>query len=275
MAARVSEILMGNLDRLRYEPVDKRIRGVIGDRTVVDTRLAVLLWEPKRVVPSYAVPAEDLDVVLRPAAATPDANGQVPRLGDRPVHDPSVPFAVHTADGEAFDLLAGDTKRPGAAFSLGEELSGYVALDFTAFDAWYEEDERNFGHPRDPFHRIEIVHSSRSVRVESNGAVLAESVRPYLLFESMLPVRYYLPDVDVDHERLRPSPTRSTCAYKGHASYLSAVGTSDVAWTYPEPLREAVEIKDRVAFFNERVDFVIDGARVERPVTPWSAPEAH
>jgi uncharacterized protein (DUF427 family) len=104
-----------------------------------------------------------------------------------------------------------------------------------------------------------------------NGAVLAESDSPYLLFESMLPVRYYLPDADVDHERLSPSPTRSTCAYKGHASYLSAMGIDDVAWTYPEPLREAAEIKDRVAFFNERVDFVIDGVRVDRPVTPWSA----
>ena len=261
---------MGSLDRLRYEPLDKRIRGVIDDRTVVDTRLAVLLWEPKRVVPSYAVPAGDLDVVLRPAADTLDADPHVPWLGDRPVYDPSVPFAAHTADGEAFDLLAGDAKRPGAAFSFGEELPGYVALDFTALDAWYEEDERTLGHPRDPFHRIEIVHSSRPVRVELNGAVLAESVRPYLLFESMLPVRYYLPGVDVDHGRLRPSPTRSTCAYKGHASYLSVADMNDVAWTYPEPLREAVEIKDRVAFFNERVDFVIDGVRVDRPVTPWS-----
>jgi uncharacterized protein (DUF427 family) len=270
MAARVSEILMGSLDQLRYEPLDKRIRGVLDDRTVVDTRRAVLLWEPKRVVPSYAVPVDDLDVVLRPAADTLDADPVVPRLGDRPVYDPSVPFAVHTADGEALDLLAGETTRPGAAFSLGAELPGYVELDFKALDAWYEEDERNLGHPRDPFHRIEIVHSSRPVRVELNGAVLAESVRPYLLFESMLPVRYYLPNVDVDHERLRPSPTRSTCAYKGQASYLSAVGTDDVAWTYPEPLREAVEIENRVAFFNERVDLVIDGVRVDRPVTPWS-----
>jgi uncharacterized protein (DUF427 family) len=275
MAARVSEILMGSLDRLRYEPLDKRIRGVIGDRTVLDTHLAVLLWEPKRVVPSYAVPVEDLDVVLRPAADTHNADPDIPRLGDRPVYDPSVPFAVHTVDGEPLDLLAGATRRAGAAFSLGEELPDYVVLDFTALDVWYEEDERTIGHPRDPFHRIEIVHSSRSVRIELNGAVLAESARPYLLFESMLPVRYYLPEADVDRERLRPSHTRSTCAYKGEASYLSAVGADDVAWTYLEPLREAVEIKDRVAFFNERVDFVIDGVRVERPVTPWSVREAH
>ena len=96
------------------------------------------------------------------------------------------------------------------------------SLDFTALDAWYEEDERTLGHPRDPFHRIEIVHSSRPVRVELNGAVLAESVRPYLLFESMLPVRYYLPPASTSTTGgCQPSPTRSTCAYKGHASYLS------------------------------------------------------
>ena len=277
MAARVSEILMGSLDRLRYEPLDKRIRGVINDHTVVDTQRAVLVWEPKRVVPSYAVPLEDVDAdaVLRPATGTPNGDPHGSRLANRPVYDPSVPFAVHTADGEALDLIAGDASRPSAAFSVGEELPGYVVLDFTALDAWYEEDERNVGHPRDPFHRIEIVHSSRPVRVELDGEVLAESVRPYLLFESMLPVRYYLPDDDVDKERLRPSRTRSTCAYKGHAAYLSAVGTDDVAWTYPEPLREAGEIKDRVAFFNERVDFVIDGVRVDRPVTPWSGRSFH
>ena len=263
---------MGNLGALRYEPIDKRIRGTLGGRTVVDTGRAVLVWEPKRVVPSYAVPAGDIDAELAPAVngrenepATP------PQLGERPIYDPSVPFSVHTADGEPRDVTVDGVLRPASAFAIADDqLDGYVVLDFGAFDAWYEEDELNVSHPRDPFHRIEIVHSSRPVRVELDGRVLADSTRPYLLFESMLPVRYYLPADDVARELLAPSDTRTACAYKGQASYLSLPDIPDIAWTYPDPLREAAEVKDRIAFFNERVDLVIDGRPIQRPVTPWS-----
>ena len=149
-----------------------------------------------------------------------------------------------------------------------------MLLDFDAFDAWYEEDERNVAHPRDPFHRIDIVHSSRHVRAELDGELLAESSSPYLLFEPPLPVRYYLAPEDVRTDLLRPSDTRTFCAYKGQASYWSLAGAEDVAWSYPEPLREAAEITDRIAFFNERVELVVDGQRLERPVTPWSRREA-
>jgi uncharacterized protein (DUF427 family) len=263
---------MGNLGRLRYEPIDKRIRAVLDGRTVVDTGRAVLLWEPKRVVPSYAVPTGDIDAELTPAAAGREREPATPpQLGQRPVYDPSVPFSVHTAEGEPLDISVGGAARPASAFALtDDELAGYVALDFGAFDTWYEEDELNVSHPRDPFHRIEIVHSSRPVRVELDGQLLAESTRPYLLFESMLPVRYYLPAEDVARELLEPSDTHTACAYKGQASYLSLPDAPDIAWTYTAPLREAAEVKDRIAFFNERVDLVIEGHPVPRPITPWS-----
>ena len=157
MSVRVRDLLMRELDVLRYEPIDKRIRATLGDDTVIDSTRAMLVWEPKRVVPTYAVPSEDVD---------------------------------------------------GEILSVPRSETG----DFDAFDAWYEEDERNVGHPRDPFHRIDIVHSSRHVRLERDGVVLAESTRPYLLFEPPLPVRYYLPPEDVRSELLRPSETRSFCA---------------------------------------------------------------
>ena len=272
MATRITEIYMGNLGRLRYEPIDKRIRATLGDRTVVDTGRAVLVWEPKRVVPSYAVPTEDVAGDLTPTGAgTDDEPAMPPHLGERPVYDPSVPFAVHTADGEPRDLTVDGVARPASAFAVADEqLAGYVVLDFVAFDEWYEEDELNVSHPRDPFHRIEIVHSSRQVRVELDGRVLADSTQPYLLFESLLPVRYYLPADDVARELLTSSDAHTACAYKGRASYLSLPDVPDIAWTYPSPLREAAEVKDRIAFFNERVDFIIDGQRVDRPITPWS-----
>ena len=271
----IRDILMGSLGQLRYEPVEKRIRGLIGDEVVVDTDRALLVWEPRRVVPSYAVPVHELEGVTSPAreagAEEPTSRVAVPQLGDRPVYDPSVPFAVHTPRGASLDLrVAGSVRRAAAFRPADDALSEYVIVDFDAFDEWFEEDERNIGHPRDPFHRIEIVHSSRSVRVERDGELLAASSRPYLLFEAPLPVRYYLPPEDVGEGVLRPSSTRTVCAYKGQAAYWSLEDEDDVAWSYPEPLREAAEVKDRIAFFNERVDLVVNGTRLDRPVTPWS-----
>jgi uncharacterized protein (DUF427 family) len=275
MSTRVRDLLMGRLDELRYEPIDKRIRGTLGDHAVVDTRRALLVWEPKRVVPSYAVPIEDIDAELDPAPNGEPATGaapelRAPQLGGRTILDPSIPFAVHTTEGEPLVVRARGAERGPDAFRPSDDaLAGHVILDFDAFDAWYEEDERNVGHPRDPFHRIDIVHSSRHVRVARDGEILAETIAPYLLFEPPLPVRYYFAPEDVRTDVLRPSPTSTFCAYKGEASYLSLDG-EDVAWSYPAPLREAAEVTGRIAFFNEHVDIVVDGAPLERPVTPWS-----
>ena len=264
---------MGELESLRYEPIDKRIRGLLGDRTVVDSTRAMVVWEPKRVVPEYAVPEEDIDAELSAGASEPPGAAAIdaPQLGERPVFDPSIPFAVHTGEGEPLTIRSAGGDREGAAFRPADaDLAGYILLEFAAFDAWYEEDEPNVAHPRDPFHRIDIVHSSRHVRVERDGEVLAESSNPYLLFEPPLPVRYYLPQEDVRQELLRPSATKTFCAYKGQASYWSLEGEDDLVWTYPEPLRDAAEVTGRLAFFNERVDIVVDGTRLARPVTPWS-----
>ena len=112
--------------------------------------------------------------------------------------------------------------------------------------------------------------SSRHVRVEVGGELVADSERPLLLFETGLPVRYYLPREDVRMDLLQPSGTRSVCAYKGEASHYSAVGAEDVAWTYPDPLPDNAEIRDTIAFYNENVDITVDGEALERPSTQWS-----
>src|SRR5215469_14200772 len=217
MSTRMRDLLTGGLGELRHEPTGKRIRAVLGGGTVADTTRALLVWEPGRIVPSYAVPAEE---------AAADAAGAVgarmPELFGRPVLDPSVPFAMHSTEGRAADLRAGEQNRPGAGFYPADpDLAGYVVLDFGAFDAWYEEDEPNVAHPRDPFHRIDVLPSSRHVQIELDGHLLAESSRPMLLFETMLPTRYYLPHDDIRAD-LAPSATRTYCAYKGQASYWSA-----------------------------------------------------
>jgi uncharacterized protein (DUF427 family) len=269
MGVRLRDLMMGRLGELRYEPTQKRIRATLGEETVIDSPRALLVWEPKRIVPSYAVPAEHVHGEL--ASAPPAMAGPVEgsRLGERPVYDPRVPFTVHTTDGEPLTVRAAG--REVAAFRAADPaLDGYVIVEFDGFDAWWEEDERNVAHPRDPFHRIDVTRSSRHVRVELDGQVLAESAHPWLLFEPPLPVRYYLPREDVAAEALRPSDTVTYCAYKGRASYFSTDGVADVAWTYREPLHDAARVRDFVAFFNERVDLTVDGALQERPVTPWS-----
>jgi uncharacterized protein (DUF427 family) len=229
-------------------------------------------------VPTYAVPVDDVDGEIAAAATDRADAGEpegipamgAPMLGDRVVLDPSIPFAVHTADGEPVQIISRGGRRAEAFRARDPAFADLLIVDFGAFDAWYEEDERNVGHPRDPFHRIDIVHSSRQVRVELRGETLAESSRPYLLFEPPLPVRYYLPRQDVRAGLLESSDTTTFCAYKGEASYWSAAGEDDVAWTYTEPLREAAEVTGRAAFFNERVDILVDGTLAERPRTPWS-----
>ena len=283
MSVRVRDLLMRELDTLRYEPIDKRIRATLGEATVIDSTRAMLVWEPKRVVPTYAVPVEDVagEILALPGGEAGDPEGYgvppmgAPQLAGRVVFDPSVPFDVRTTEGEPLAIRAGaDDAREAAAFRADDPaLAGYVIVDFGGFDAWYEEDERNVGHPRDPFHRIDIVRSSRHVRVERDGVLLAESTDPFMLFEPPLPVRYYLPVEDVRTDLLTPSETRTFCAYKGEASYLSLPDEPDIAWTYPAPLREASVVTDRIAFFDERVDVTVDGAPLERPVTPWSPRE--
>lgn len=268
MSSRVLETVIRRLDELRHEPTDKRIRATFGDETVVDSTRAMLVWEPRRVVPTYAVPMGDVAGDFRPSDVAPGgADGH-------PVLHPGIPFAAHTADGEAVDLTVAGETREGVGFELADpDLDGYVVLDFSGFDRWFEEDEQNVGHARDPFHRIDILHSSRHVKVELDGEVLAETNRPRLLFETSLPMRVYMPRADVLAE-LRPSHKQTYCAYKGQASYwsLDAAGTEreNLIWSYEEPLREAAEITGLVAFFNERADLVVDGERAERPRTQWS-----
>ena len=150
------------------------------------------------------------------------------------------------------------------------DLEGYVLVDWDSADRWLEEDEEIVGHPRDPFHRIDIRQSSRHVVVSLGDEVVADSHRPKLLFETFLPVRYYLPREDVRLDLFQPGDKRTTCAYKGHASYFGTDAHPDIAWTYLEPLPDAEQIRGLIAFFNERTDITVDGEPQERPKTQWS-----
>src|SRR6201988_5297089 len=261
MATRMRDLLGGALPSLRYEPTDKHLRVYLNGAPVADTGLRV--GEPGGVVPTYAVPEADISARL-------ETVGKVDDVADLPILVPTNPFTAHSCTGEMFDVTVDASTRPSAAFRPDDpDLTRYVTFDFSAFE-WRAEDEPTVAHPHDPFKRIDILAGTRHVRVDWEGRLLAESSRPLLLFETLLPVRFYLPRADVVVD-LEPSATISYCAYKGRASYFSVSdGPADVAWTYHQPLREAEPVADRIAFFNERVDTTVDGRRRQRPTTPFS-----
>lgn len=234
---------------LRYEPIERRVRA----DDVVDSTRAILVWEPRRVVPSYAVPADDIAAELTPSPAT---NGD-----HSGVLHPGVPFAVHTAPGEPVSIGG----REGAGYRLADDdLAGYVVLDFHAFDQFYEEDEPIYGHAIDPYHRVDVRRTSRPVRIEIDGEVVAETTRARLLYETQLPTRFYIPREDVRAE-LRPSARRTYCPFKGQASYWSVLGLDDVAWSYEQPRPDAAAVAGLVAFWDDRVDVFLDGKPRAKP----------
>jgi uncharacterized protein (DUF427 family) len=264
MSVRKGDAMVRQLRDLRREPLDRWIRATIGDEVVVDSTRALLVWEPRRIVPSYAVPLDDIAADIVPAAP-PQA---VERDG---LLHPGIPFAVHSTDGTLLTLRVAAASREAAAFAPADpDLDGYAVLDFDAFDAWFDEDERLVAHPRDPYHWVEIRRSSRHVRIERDGRLLAESAHPTLAFETSLPTRFYLPRDDVRAEMHRSDRT-TTCAYKGQAVYWSFGDGQDIAWSYPSPLPDAARLTDLVAFYDELVDVTVDGVARPRPESVFVA----
>lgn len=276
MAVDLLRHMLSVRDELRFRSTLKRVRALLDGQPVADSSAAVLIWEPRRLVPSYAVPVDDVQASLSATSDTADDAQTLPPevAGGRSVLDPAIAFAAHTTAGTPMDIQIGGAVRKGAAFRLHDpDLEHLVILDFAAFD-WLEEEEPIISHPRDPFSRIDIRRSSRHVRVELDGQVLAQSTRPSLLFEGMFPFpRYYLPRDDIRVELL-PSETQTVCAYKGQAAHYSIrtgpSDGSDVAWSYGDPLSDARSVRGMVAFYQERADLIVDGKRQPRPRTRWT-----
>ena len=149
-----------------------------------------------------------------------------------------------------------------------------IAFDWASMDAWFEEDEEVFVHARDPYTRVDVLASSRRIEVVIDGVTVAESDHARLLFETGLPVRYYLPKTDVRMDLLTPTATESHCPYKGTAQYWSVTVNGathdDVVWGYKTPLPESNGIGGLVSFYNEKVDILVDGVPEDRPKTVFS-----
>jgi uncharacterized protein (DUF427 family) len=234
------------------QPVPRRVRAVLGGTTVLDTTRARYVWEWP-FYPQFYVPLADV------AAGVLTDEGVVE---ERPL-----------GPARRSGLRAGGQTRPAAAWApVSGELAGSVRFDWTALDAWFEEDEQVFVHPRSPYVRVDALRSARAVRVELDGVLLAESSSPVLVFETGLPTRYYLPRTAVRWAALEESGTVTDCPYKGRTSgYWSARGGArDIAWSYDFPTAALLPVAGYVAFYDEKVDTWLDGRLLERPVTHFS-----
>lgn len=237
--------------RVRVEEGRKRVRAYLGGQLVADTTRPHFVWESP-YYPTYYLPAEDVKAQLAPT-------GKTERSPSR-------------GEAELFDVVVdGKTAESAArryADSPLETLRGLVRIDFDAMTQWFEESEPIFVHPRDPYTRVDILASSRHIRVEIDGVTVADSHQPRILFETGLRPRYYLPLTDVRMDLLRPSATETHCPYKGTANYYSVdTGTAvheDVVWYYNTPLPESQKITGLAAFYNEKLDIYVDGVLEDR-----------
>jgi uncharacterized protein (DUF427 family) len=239
-------------------PVPRRIRAYLGAEKVLDTTRALYVWEWPHY-PQYYIPLDDVrrDLLV--------SEGHAQRTG--------------RGLAELHGLTVGELHRPRAARLIADSaidgLKGTVRFEWAALDAWFEEDEQVFVHPRDPYTRVDALRSNRRVRVELDGEVLADSASPVMVFETGLPVRYYVNRTDVRFEHLVPSDTVTSCPYKGMTSSYWSVRAGgavhkDLAWAYDFPTRQLLPIAGLVAFYNEMVDTYLDGELLDRPQTHFS-----
>jgi uncharacterized protein (DUF427 family) len=235
----------------------KRLRVELGGVTIADSRRAMMLHESGQQ-PIYYFPPQDV-------------RADVLEHSDRHTHCPK------KGDASYYTIRAGGEEVKDGAWYYPDPLpgappiNGLIAFYFNRMGRWLEEGEQIGVHPRDPYHRVDVLATDRHIRISLNGALLAETDRALALFESNLPPRWYLPIEDVKVE-LERSDTVTRCPYKGTAGYHSVEleGGKDLVWYYEQPLAEVGRIKDLVCFFNEKVDIELDGELQERPESPWS-----
>lgn len=246
---------------LFVDPSPRRVRAVIAGVDVARSTRTVLLHETG-LLPVVYFPLEDVrtDLLVETEKRT-----TCPFKGE-------ARYYAFDHDGESRSDVAWSYPEP---LEGAPDLSGHLAFYWSRVDEWWEEAERVTVHPRDPYHRCDVIDTDRHVVVEVDGEVVAESRRATMLFETGLPPRFYLPEVDVRRELLVPSETVTECPYKGVTTryYGVRVGETtihDAIWVYDHPKPEVTGIAGKLAFYNERVDLVVDGERWVRPVTRFS-----
>ena len=211
----------------KFEDSPRRIRVLLHGAYIFDTTSTTLVWEHPWY-PNYYLPHSALQNASLTEPAPSDEG-----------------YTIYT-------LTVGAKNSRGAAvlFNKGR-LEGLVRLDFKTMDGWFEEDDPIYGHPADPYKRIDIRRSTREIKVVVAGQTVAESTWAMHLYETSLPVRYYLPKTAAKWELVQPSETTSFCSYKGQASYYHIVIDGkvheDLVWWYQTSPLEALTVQNMVS----------------------------
>jgi uncharacterized protein (DUF427 family) len=238
------------------EPVPRRIRAMLAGKVVLDTTKALYLWEWPPY-PQYYIPIADVSRAL--------------------LVDEQRTERLHRGTAQLHGLRVDDVVRPSSARLYTDgSMAGTIRFDWDAVDAWFEEDEEVFVHPRNPYTRVDALRSSRHVVVELDGVVLAESSSPVMVFETGLPTRYYFNRTEASFSHLEPTETVTFCPYKGRTGGYWNVRVGDVtyrdlAWSYDFPTAQLLAIAGMIAFYNERVDITVEGELLARPKTHFFA----
>jgi uncharacterized protein (DUF427 family) len=240
---------------VHIERGSRRVRTYFGGKLIADSEHVLLVYETKRP-PAYWLPIADVRMEYLKQS--------------QQVADTTIRWRLVVNDRIAHNAARAYIKPTGYRAAL----EGHLTFVWDEMDSWFEEDEQVFVHPRDPYTRVDTVHSSRHVCVEIEGVTLAETRRPILLFETGLPTRYYIPKLDARIDLLESTESITRCPYKGVARYWSArVGdklVKDIVWSYPAPIPECPKIENLFSFYNEHVDLYVDGVLQTRPSTPFS-----
>jgi uncharacterized protein (DUF427 family) len=231
---------------LTLENSPRRVRVQFNGEIIADSENMKLLLG--RRTPTYFFPRDDvrMDLLEPTAHLDTDKNGQ--RC-----------FWTVSVDGKS---------TPNAAYSYLDipdtdiDLSKHITFVWDEMDAWYEEAEQIL-RPQSPYHRVDVRRAERHIRVEIDGQTVADTHSPFVLYETGLRPRYYLPTEDVNFDVLSPTETSTICPYKGVANYWSVAVNGamheDIVWGYAEPYPGAAPIKGTVCFYNEKVDTYING----------------
>ncbi len=228
-------------------PTDKRVRVFSGGKVLADSKETLILRMTRKPV-AYCFPEKDVKFSeLDAGEKGEDEIGEF----------------------MSYRLRGHDTIQATAAKNYTDTgkikgvLNGYTLFDAKAVEKLMEEDETITGHPRDPYTRIDVLQSNTRVEYIMKGRKIVDSERVMKLFETGLPVRYYIHPDDVDKDVLFPSKSETFCPYKGKATYwdlkIDGEVFHDMVWSYLEPYEEAMKVKGYFSFYMDRLDKVLVG----------------